>query len=565
MVGEIDDKAIVKVIDFGVAKALNQKLTENTIYTQFAAILGTPLYMSPEQAGLGVLDIDTRSNVYSLGVLLYQMLTGTTPFDREKLDSASFDEVRRIIREDEPSRPSALVATIEPETRSTVSEKRGIDPRKFTQIFRGEIDWIVMKSLEKDRKRRYQSASELSDDIERYLDGDTVEACPPSIAYRISKSFRKNQVAIITVALVGAAMLVGTAASLWQAKIATDQRQFAQEQQALADANFEKSLEAVDTMLRRVADKTLATTPQLTEVRLELFDEAIQFYDDLANDRKGDDRLLFDRASTQLKAAWLDTNQKDHVSSLERRTKAKATLATLLERNPADDKVRRELAANHSLTAHIQLETGGNPIPDHQKALELLGPDEGNREWAMALRAYGSALERRGETEDSEAALSEALNALNQLHQGEVPVPLLGIAWGFQSLSKARRALNNRHGALQAADQAVQYAEEGIANEASLGGALNCLSAALYKRALVHEDLEEDDQAINDLDAVLEICRRAHREFPAFGDTYIDQKSAELLAITMIRRERRPELEQRVQQSQPQNHAEFRSIRVYRG
>src|SRR5438067_911230 len=171
-----DGVPVPKVIDFGVAKAINQRLTEHTVYTRVAQMVGTPMYMSPEQAELSGLDVDTRSDVYSLGVLLYELLAGATPFDKESFSKVSYDEMRRIIREDEPPRPSQRVSTLEAKARSTVSGRRGIDERKLTQALRGELDWIVMKALEKDRQRRYESASAFAADIKRYLDDEPVEA-----------------------------------------------------------------------------------------------------------------------------------------------------------------------------------------------------------------------------------------------------------------------------------------------------------------------------------------------------------------------------------------------------
>lgn len=194
MVTMADHKAIVKVIDFGVAKALHQNLTDKSIYTGYGQMIGTPMYMSPEQAQLCSLDVDTRSDIYSLGVLLYELLTGTTPFDKETFKQAGFDEVRRLIREVEPRRPSEKVSTLKAEQISTISDLRSIDQGSLNKGLRGDLDWIVMKALDKDRSRRYETVIALADDVQRFLNDEPVEACPPSTLYRFRKFARRNKV-----------------------------------------------------------------------------------------------------------------------------------------------------------------------------------------------------------------------------------------------------------------------------------------------------------------------------------------------------------------------------------
>ena len=181
-----DGVPVAKVIDFGVAKAIGQRLTDKTIYTRFAAMIGTPLYMSPEQAEMSGLDVDTRSDIYSLGVLLYTLLTGVTPYDSDRMQRAGLDELRRIIREEEPPRPSTRLTTLG-QALSTVSANRNAEPRRLSNYLQGDLDWIVMKAIEKDRTRRYETASALAEDVRRFLNQEPVEARPPSQLYRLRK------------------------------------------------------------------------------------------------------------------------------------------------------------------------------------------------------------------------------------------------------------------------------------------------------------------------------------------------------------------------------------------
>jgi WD40 repeat protein len=218
LVASHDGTPVVKVIDFGVAKAIGQQLTEKTVYTQFTQMVGTPLYMSPEQAGQSSLDVDTRTDIYALGVLLYELLTSTTPFDKERMGKAAYDEIRRIIREEEPPRPSARISTLGPAA-ATVSTNRRSDPKRLSQLMRRELDWIVMKALDKDRARRYETAGAFAADVQRYLHDEPVEACPPSAWYRFRKFARRNKRGLLTASVVALAVVLTAAGSgvlIWQ-------------------------------------------------------------------------------------------------------------------------------------------------------------------------------------------------------------------------------------------------------------------------------------------------------------------------------------------------------------
>jgi tetratricopeptide (TPR) repeat protein/serine/threonine protein kinase len=213
LVARYDGRPVPKVIDFGVAKAAGQPLTDKTLVTGFGAIVGTLEYMSPEQAELNQLDIDTRSDTYSLGVLLYELLTGTTPLHRKRIKETAFVELLRIIREEEPQKPSTRLSSTE--ELPSIAAQRHTEPAKLTKLVRGELDWIVMKALEKDRKRRYQTANGLAMDVRRYLNDEPVQACPPSAGYRLRKFARRNKASLSVAASVFVAMTVMAASVGW--------------------------------------------------------------------------------------------------------------------------------------------------------------------------------------------------------------------------------------------------------------------------------------------------------------------------------------------------------------
>jgi serine/threonine protein kinase len=232
-----DGLPIVKVIDFGIAKAISQRLTEKTLFTRFGQIVGTPQYMSPEQAEINELDVDTRTDVYSLGVLLYELLTGQPPIDGESLHSAGFKEMLRIICERDPPTPSSRIETLGAAA-STISERRSTEPKRLAALLRGELDWIVMKALEKDRNRRYETASALAADIERHLDGEPVAACPPSAAYLCKKFVQRNRGLVAAVCAVMVALAIGLIAALASREAAVAQAKTSQVLYELLDDTF---------------------------------------------------------------------------------------------------------------------------------------------------------------------------------------------------------------------------------------------------------------------------------------------------------------------------------------
>ncbi len=222
LVALFDGKPVPKVIDFGVAKAAGQPLTEQTLVTGFGNIVGTLEYMSPEQAQINQLDIDTRSDIYSLGVLLYELLSGTTPLERKRVKDTGLIEALRIIREEEvPTLSNRLSSTLE---LPAIAAKRSTDPAKLTRLVRGELDWIVLKALEKDRSRRYETANGFAMDVQHYLADEPVLACPPSAGYRLRKFVRRNQRALVTAVLLGTMFLALAGSFGWTARDRAAQR-----------------------------------------------------------------------------------------------------------------------------------------------------------------------------------------------------------------------------------------------------------------------------------------------------------------------------------------------------
>jgi serine/threonine protein kinase/tetratricopeptide (TPR) repeat protein/WD40 repeat protein len=297
-----DGTPVAKVIDFGVAKATGQQLTEKTLFTGFAQMVGTPLYMSPEQAALSGLDIDTRTDIYSLGVLLYELLTGTTPLQNERLKQAAFDEVRRLIREEEAVKPSTRISTLGA-TAVSISAQRRTEPNKLSQLLRNELDWIVMKALEKDRSRRYETASAFAADISRYLRDEQVEACPPSTLYRIRKFARRNRVVFTSAALVAAVLLTGLAVSISLAIVANRQRDRA-EIATLGETEQRKAADAA--RLAEAAER--ATAERERDEAQKQRDKATALNEELTRQKEQQRRTLYATQMALVQKAWESGN-----------------------------------------------------------------------------------------------------------------------------------------------------------------------------------------------------------------------------------------------------------------
>ncbi len=359
LVAMYDDRAVPKVIDFGVAKAAGQSLTEKTLMTGLGAVVGTAEYMSPEQANLNNLDIDTRSDVYSLGVLLYELLTGSTPVDRKSLGKAALLEILRIVREVEVLRPSARLSTID--TLPSVAANRGTEPAKLSRLMKGELDWVVLKALEKDRSRRYDTANGLVRDIQRYLADEVVEARPPSTSYRLQKFVRRNRATVLAGSAVAAALLLGAVAFAWQARIATWQKQIAQDNEQRANENYRLARQAVDDYLTRVSENTLLRVQpsrDLRELRKQLLEDALKFYQTFIDQHQDDPALRRELARAYARVATITDAIGSRPDALAGHSKALEIRRALADADPNDQTLRVDVAETLYAIGNLQRSMG---------------------------------------------------------------------------------------------------------------------------------------------------------------------------------------------------------------
>ncbi len=386
-----DGVSVPKVIDFGIAKATQGRLTDKTLFTAFEQFIGTPAYMSPEQTVMTSLDIDTRSDIYSLGVLLYELLTGKTPFDSKELLEAGLDAMRRTIQEKEPERPSTKLSTMVEGELTATAKRHHTDAPKLISDVRGDLDWIVMKCLEKDRARRYETANGLASDLQRHLDQEPVNACPPSNVYRFQKLIRRNKLAFAAAAAVAASLLIGLGISTWM---------FFQERAAKQEqARLRLQAEAQEQKARTEAAKS---------------EEVARFLEDML--QGVGPSVALGRDTTILREI-LD--------------KAAARIGTDLTNRP---EVEAELWSTIGST-YSELADFPKAIDIHREALRLrkLVFGETNKWVATSLNDLANALEGRGDLAEAEAIDREALAVRRALFGNEHP----DIARSLTSLADA--------------------------------------------------------------------------------------------------------------------------------
>jgi len=455
LVSTLDGRPSVKVIDFGIAKATASKLTEKTLFTEHKQLIGTPEYMSPEQAE-GSLDIDTRTDVYSLGVLLYELLAGTTPFSSKQLRSAAYAEIQRIIREVEPPRPSTRLSQ-SADTIANIAAHRRTEPRELGAIVRGELDWIVMKALEKDRQRRYDTANGLEMDIRRYLAGEAVVAAPPSTAYRFKKFIRRNRVTVSAGSAVAAALLIGVVGFAWQAKAARDQRDIAVQAQI---AEVEQRRQADAARAEAQTQQAKAVVQEAEAKKQAAIAKAVaKFQTDMlaaADPQKllGDKVTVLQAMQAAVKALDDGSLQNQPLVEAGVRDTIGATLRGLARYDDAEPNLRRSLSirraslpAGHpdiawSLSNLALLLKAQNKLaeaePLNREALEInraaLPP--GHRAIVASLNNLAALLLAQNKFAEAEQLMREALES----NRKALPAGHPDIATSLNSLAEALRA-----------------------------------------------------------------------------------------------------------------------------
>jgi serine/threonine protein kinase/TPR repeat protein len=489
-----DGKPVPKIIDFGVAKATEQRLTERTMFTQYGAVVGTFEYMAPEQAEMSGLGVDTRSDVYSLGVLLYELLTGTTPLSRKRLRSVAYTEAVRIIREEEPPRPSARLSTTE--ELAAIAAKRKIEPARLARLVRGELDWIVMKCLEKDRTRRYETANGLARDVERYLNDEPVEACPPSAAYRLRKVLRKHRGPVLAAAAVLACLLAGLGTVLAVQTVANrelksknvelaiaheDERHANQELQKANERErqrFDLAMEAIKRFRTVVSEDAVLGGTQLQiqgmrdaplgdarfqGLRNKLLGGAAESYRKLADALKGQNdrssRAALGRAYYELGELTGNIGSKEDALAIHRR--GLALRVALAEEPDTGLSERADLGLSYQAIGNLLRQLGGGreeeAITEHAKGRTLLEevararPDDvqAQRNLHTSLTAIAGALQARYRYAEGQRVLEEAIAMLEILRKahpeeysltGDEGYDYVGIAFSMTSLNRLPEA-----------------------------------------------------------------------------------------------------------------------------
>jgi serine/threonine protein kinase/tetratricopeptide (TPR) repeat protein len=498
-----DGMPVPKVIDFGVAKATSQKLTERTLYTEVGQIVGTLEYMAPEQAELNNLDIDTRADIYSLGVILYELLAGSPPFTAKQLRGAAFTEIVRMIREVEPPKPSTRLSSSE--ELPSIAANRKLEPSRLTRIVHGDLDWIVMKALEKDRARRYETANGFAMDIQRYLADEPVSAGPPGAGYRLRKLVRRNMGPVIAAAAVAIALVGGVAAVVVvQARanrelgakneeLAAKNTELADEQ-AKVQARFEMAQKAIAVFHTGVSEDMLLKNDQFKELRTKLLKEAAGFYADLEKLLAGQT----DAKSRRLLAAGY--------YQLGELTKKIGSQPEALEVHRQALALRRELAAAAGADVETRLD-----VARSLRMVGLLLDATGDKAGALAAWEEQRELSERLAAEDP----SDAVRAVLALSHNNIAQLLWESGKPVEALASDEKALAIQQKLAGANPSVTDFQRELASSHQNIGAELSATgkpaeALASYEKALaIRQKLADANPSVTQFQYDLAGCHNA--------------------------------------------------------
>ncbi len=427
LVAEVDGRPTPKVIDFGVAKATEVKLTDMS-FADTGAIVGTPTYMSPEQADPSSMDIDTRTDVYALGIMLYELLTGSPPIDASQFRRGALLEMLRMVREVDPPRPSTRLSTAD--ALPSIAANRSIEPARLSKLLQGELDWVVMKALEKDRARRYDTANGFARDIQRYLADEVVEARPPSRGYRLKKFVKRNKVQVVAASLVLLTLvggIIGTSVGLVRADRARDaeaaQRRIAVEQKKKAEKARDRTREVLDAMTAEAIGDSIGTQKEITPDQKKFLSEVLTYYKEFAGEKADDEQTRARTAEAASRVGMIEYRLGARPEAKAAFEMGRDAFRALAADFPAVASYREDLASNlRNLGFHLRaLGRRTEAEAAFREALALqakLADDfprahELRRSQAVSQQNMGSLLMDLGRLAEAERVLREAL-AINQ-------------------------------------------------------------------------------------------------------------------------------------------------------